>query len=37
MTKIRGSRKNPCGTLQDKNADWENAFPRLTKNVLFMR
>ena len=28
---------NPCGTPQDTLADWGNAFPGLTKNVLFMR
>ena len=35
--KTRGSKIDPCGTPLDTYAGWENAFPRLTKNVIFMR
>ena len=37
MRKSRGPRIDPCGTQLDTLAGWENAFPRLIKNVLFMR
>ena len=37
MRKSRGPRIDPCGTPLDTHAGWENAFPKLTKNVLFMR
>ena len=37
MIKSREPRINPCGTPQDTLAGWGNAFPGLTKNVLFMR
>ena len=37
MRKSRGPRIDPCGTPSDTLAGWENALPRLTKNVLFMR
>ena len=37
MRKSRGLRIDPCGTPLDTLAGWENGFPRLTKNVLFMR
>ena len=33
----RGSRIDTCNTPLDINAGWANAFPRLTKNVLFIR
>ena len=37
MRKSRGSRIDPCGTPLDTHVGWENAFPKLAKNVLFMR
>ena len=37
MRKSRGPRIDPCGTPLDTHAGWENAFPKLTKNVPFMR
>ena len=36
MRKSRGPRIGPCGTPLDTHVGWENAFPRLTKIVLFM-
>ena len=36
MRKSRGPRIDPCVTPPETHAGWENTFPRLTKNVLFM-
>ena len=36
MRHNRGWRIGPCGTKLDIHAGWENAFPRLTKYVLYM-
>ena len=37
MRKSREPRIGPCGIPLETHAGWENASPRLTKNVLFMR
>ena len=37
MRKTRVPTIDPCGPPLDTHAGWENAFLRLTKNVLFMR
>ena len=37
MRNSRGPRIDPCGTPLDTFSGRENAFPRLTKKVLFMR
>ena len=37
MRKRRGLRIDPCGISLNTHAGWENAFTKLTKNVLFMR
>ena len=37
MRKSRGPGIDTCGTPLDTQASWENVFPRLTKNVLFMK
>ena len=36
MRKSRGSRIDACGTPLDSHAGRENAFSRLTKNVIFL-
>ena len=37
MRKGKGPRIDPCSMPLDTHAGWENAFPRLTKNYIFMR
>ena len=37
MRKSRRPRTDPCGPTLDANTGRENAFPKLTKNVLFIR
>ena len=37
MRKTGVPRIDPYGASLDTFGGWENAFPRLTKNVLFMR
>ena len=36
MRKSRGSRIDACGTPLNSHAGRENAFSRLTKNVIFL-
>ena len=37
MRNSRGPRIDPYATPLDGHAGWENAFPKLTKKVIFMR